>query len=276
MKKAMVSLLSACMFVCAAAAEAGAVWEDDGVAIFIEEERFAPPADFEVIDGTTYVPIRAFCMAMDETATVVWDDGEVRVEAEGLRVNVTVGGQYMEANGRYFYIPAGCYILNGNAMAPIRSLAAAFGATVEWDAANKFVYVRRGAAPIASGATVYNADDVYWLSRIIYAESGGEPLAGQIAVGNVVLNRVEDPSCPSTIYDVIFDTRFGVQFTPIVNGTIYNTPSEEAVIAAKLALEGTELAGDSLFFQNESITGYNWMSSTRTFVTKIGAHTFYA
>lgn len=276
MKKAMVSLLAVCALACSMTVAAGAAWEDDGVAIFIEDENFAPPADFEVIHGTTYVPIRAFCKAMDEQATVTWNKGTVSVTAKGLSINVTVGSDYLEANGRYFYIPDGCYMLNGNAMAPIRILALAFGASVEWDAANKFVIIRRGVVPIESGDKVYNSDDVYWLSRIIYAESGCEPLEGQIAVGNVVLNRVADPSCPSTIYDVIFDTRFGVQFSPIISGSIYNTPSDQAVIAAKLALEGANVASNSLFFQNESITGYNWMSSSRTFVAKIGAHTFYA
>lgn len=49
--------------------------------------------------------------------------------------------------------------------------------------------------------------DLYWLSRIISAESRGESLKGQIAVGNVVLNRVEEDDFPDTIPAVIFDRK---------------------------------------------------------------------
>ena len=36
----------------------------------------------------------------------------------------------------------------------------------------------------------YTDDDIYWLARIIEAEAGGEPYKGKIAIGNVILNRV--------------------------------------------------------------------------------------
>lgn len=71
--------------------------------------------------------------------------------------------------------------------------------------------------PYLSGAAVtspdapYNAVDYYWLSRIISAESQGEPLEGQIAVGNVVLNRVESDQFPDTIAGVVFDQKYAVQ-----------------------------------------------------------------
>ena len=94
--------------------------------------------------------------------------------------------------------------------------------------------------PLASGDTFYNSESLYWLSRIIYAESGNQPLEGKIAVGNVVLNRVAHPQFPNTVKGVIFQAN---QFTPVQNGSINRTPSSESVIAAKLCLDGANTAG---------------------------------
>ena len=91
---------------------------------------------------------------------------------------------------------------------------------------------------------------MYWLSRIICAEAGGESLAGQVAVGNVVLNRVDSDEFPNTIHEVIFDRKHAVQFEPVSNGTVYNEPTETSVQAAKLALQGVNTAGKSLYFFN--------------------------
>lgn len=125
-------------------------------------------------------------------------------------------------------------------------------------------------------AADYNREDkLYWLSRIISAESRGEPLEGQIAVGNVVLNRVDSPDFPDTIYGVIFDDRWGGQFTPVRNGTIYQEPTEQSIQAAKLCLEGVNVAKDSLYFLAPALTNNHWIMENRTHVMTIGAHWFY-
>ena len=111
-----------------------------------------------------------------------------------------------------------------------------------------------------------------WLSRIIYAESGNQPLAGKIAVGNVVLNRVNSPAFPNSVYAVVFQQS---QFTPVMNGTIYSTPNAESVIAAKLCLEGANTAGNSLYFLAPALAGNLWTMEERTYVTTIGTHWFY-
>ena len=119
----------------------------------------------------------------------------------------------------------------------------------------------------------YKSD--YWLSRIIHAESGAEPFDGKIAVGNVVLNRVESKQYPNTIYGVIFDRRYGTQFSPVSYGTIYNTPSAESIIAAKICLEGYTLSEDILFFMNPRLATTNWIAQNRPYAFTIGRHDFY-
>ena len=123
----------------------------------------------------------------------------------------------------------------------------------------------------------YNDSDIYWLSRIIEAESKGEPMEGKIAVGNVVLNRVVNEEYPNSIREVIFDKENGVQFTPVANGTIYNTPTEESVMAAKICLENYKLSNRNiLFFLNPEISTSTWVPDNRDFVMTIGRHDFYA
>ena len=96
-----------------------------------------------------------------------------------------------------------------------------------------------------------------------------------MAVGTVVLNRVASDEFPNNIYDVIFDRKWGVQFTPVANGTIYDTPTAESVLAAKLCLEGGRVAGDSLYFLAPELTSNHWIMNNREYVTTIGCHWFY-
>lgn len=121
----------------------------------------------------------------------------------------------------------------------------------------------------------YSDDDLYWLSRIIYAEARGESYAGKVAVGNTVLNRVSSSEFPNTVAGVVFDTKYGVQYTPAANGTIYNTPDAESVNAAKDALNGVNYVGDSLYFYNHNTAPNAWASKNRPYYTTIGNHTFH-
>ena len=54
------------------------------------------------------------------------------------------------------------------------------------------------------GAAAGQADSLALLARVISAEARGEPYSGQVAVGAVILNRVEHPSFPNTIAGVVY------------------------------------------------------------------------
>lgn len=64
----------------------------------------------------------------------------------------------------------------------------------------------------------------------------------------MILNRVESSQYPDTVEGVVFDTKYGVQFQPVSNGTIYDAPASSSLVAAKLCLEGTDVVGESLYF----------------------------
>ena len=164
---------------------------------------------------------------------------------------------------------------NGVMYAPVLLMARAFDAKISWRNANSAFYITRGSGGILSGSKYYNSDEVYWLAKIISAESQGEPLLGKIAVGNVILNRVNSSEFPNTIYGVIFDRKYGIQFSPVANGTIYKDATWESTVAAKICLEGYSVSNRILYFVNPKVSPNSWISRNRVFFRQIGNHAFY-
>ena len=225
-----------------------------------------------VENGVTYVSLRTVSEYLDPDAEVSWERGRAVVRGEGVDLSAVPGQKWLTSNDKYFYIAGGVKLESGKTLVPVRALAEAFGAEVSWEGTTNTVRVEtQGEPPVA----MYDDNAVYWLSRIISAESRGESLEGQIAVGNVVLNRVENSAFPDTIYGVIFDNRWGGQFEPVRNGTIYQEPTEQSVIAAKLCLEGASVAGNSLYFLDPKKAGNLWTVYYRTYLMSIGVHDFY-
>jgi N-acetylmuramoyl-L-alanine amidase len=227
-----------------------------------------------VVGSSTYVSLRAVTQALRGDASLTWE-GRAVVRANGLALTACPGERYLEANGRALYIANGVLAEEGRVLVPVRVLAEALGAEVDWDAATGDVNILSGSGAIVPGDAWYNATDLYWLSHIISAESQGEPLTGKIAVGDVILNRVKSDEFPGTVYDVIFDDKWGIQFTPVANGTIYQEPTGESVLAAKLCLDGANTVGNSLYFLAPDRANNHWAPENRPYVTTIGSHWFY-
>ncbi len=119
----------------------------------------------------------------------------------------------------------------------------------------------------ASGSAETNAR---LLARIINAEARGESYTGQVAVGAVVLNRVEHSSFPNTIAGVIYQPG---AFTALQDGQwnaeMYDTPYK----AAKDALNGWDPTGGAIYYYNPARTTNSWIYS-RPVITTIGKHVF--
>lgn len=231
-----------------------------------------------LINDTTYVTLRSFSDALTsaEISYNAWQR-QADVVAQGLLLTATDGAYVVEANGRPLFAMTPVVIMsNGKMYVPIRTLAKAYGVSVLWEDSTRTVNIRGAFSPLESADTYYNADELYWLSRIINAESRGEPMLGQIAVGNVVLNRVRHRDYPATIYGVIFDRKHGVQFSPVLDGSIYRSPTYSSTLSAKIVLEGFTLSDDALFFLAPKIAQSNWIVNNRTYLFTVGNHDFYA
>ncbi|MGI8316328.1 cell wall hydrolase [Halobacillus mangrovi] len=108
------------------------------------------------------------------------------------------------------------------------------------------------------------------LARLVEAEAKGESYAGKVAVATVVLNRVESDRFPDTLYNVIYD---GIQFSPVLNGTINNPASQESKKAVQEALNYQGFDRESLFFYNPGKASSDYLSNQEV-TTVIGNHVF--
>ena len=220
-----------------------------------------------VENGVTYVPLRSLLDAfggwdlewdsMEQEAVAV--SSSTRLTADPANSTVTLGDTTYDAR---------VTVENGRTYVPLRLVTEALGGTAEWDP-----YL--DGAAVTSPEAAYDAADLYWLSHIISAESGAEPLEGQIAVGNVVLNRVASEEFPDTIPAVIFDRVDGVQFEPVENKTVYRTPTPQSVSAAKQVLDGADAIGDAMYFYAPALSQGVWINANRTYYKTIGCHRFY-
>ena len=229
------------------------------------------------LGGITYVPMFAFADWLGNFTYSYSDNGATaKVEGENLIITAHEGDLFIIANDRYFYTGREVISFGGEMYVPILPMTKALNSKVEWrDSINGF-YVSNGDTRLLKNASqVYREDHVFWLARIISAEAQGESMTGKLAVGNVVLNRVRSSAYPNTIYGVIFDRRYGTQFSPVDNGTIYNTPTEESIIAAKMCLEGYTVSDSILYFVNPKLASNSWASNNRPYAFTIGNHAFF-
>lgn len=95
----------------------------------------------------------------------------------------------------------------------------------------------------------YSDNDLYWLSRVLFAEAGCDwfPDWVQRDVASVVLNRVKDPRYPNTIEGVIFDPG---QYSCVNNGSIYRTPTQKCIDNARWVLENGSTLPDNIIGQS--------------------------
>lgn len=121
-----------------------------------------------------------------------------------------------------------------------------------------------------SGSESYSSSDYELLARIISAEARGESYLGQVAVGAVVLNRVEHPSFPDTVSGVVYQNG---AFSCIDDGQFYEKVADSAYAAARDALNGLDPSGGAIYYYNPSIATNKWIFS-RPVITTIGQHVF--
>ena len=227
--------------------------------------------------GVTYVPMFNFA---DWLGVFTYSYNKysrtATLEGTNLEIIARAGDLYIEANDRYFYTGGEVLAINGEIYVPILPITKALNSHWSYNSDNSTFYIYSGDTRLLRrGAQFYREDEVFWLARIITAEAKGEPMKGKMAVGNVVLNRVRSSAYPNTIYGVIFDKRYGIQFSPVANGTIYQTPTADSIIAAKMCLEGYTLSDEIIYFVNPVKAPDSWISKNRPYAFSIGNHAFF-
>ena len=139
------------------------------------------------------------------------------------------------------------------------------------------------------------------LALNVYHEAKNQPLEGQFAVADVVMNRVADPRYPDTVCEVVkqgpvkeswrtretpdpndaeyFPVRHRCQFSWYCDGKSDKPRNQEAWLQAQtvahvVATQGSPgLTGGATHYHADYVQP-EW-ASTKTFTTKIGDHLFY-
>ena len=212
--------------------------------------------------GVTYVRLADLLEEMggwetqwDHTSRTAW------AETDLFTLDVPAQRSYVLADGFSFDTGGRSLLREGRTYVPLRSMANLLGARVDfvdWDTPVRVLDI---------GTASCTEEDFYWLCRIISAESKGESLLGQIAVGNVILNRAASSQFPNTVKGVVFDR--------VSNGSIYDEPTEQSILAARLVLAGVDAAGESLYFFNPALSKGQWVRANRTYDSTIGCHMFF-
>lgn len=226
--------------------------------------------DKGVLDsGVTYYPMRTLLDGLGGWS-IQWDShSATAVATDGTNTLVADPSANTLSYNQHTY-DGTVYVENGTTYIPVRMAMNIQGGSAQWDG------YYDGVAITSPGAR-YNAMDYYWLSRVISAESKGEDYTGQVAVGQVVVNRVLSDAFPYTIADVVFDTNYGTQFEPTANATIYLDPTDSAQLAAQevLTTGGSSLGANVQYFYAPALSQGTWIRQNRTYYTTIGCHDFY-
>ena len=158
-------------------------------------------------------------------------------------------------------------IYGSKTVAAVKKFQKTNGLAVDGICGNKTL----AALGLSSGTTA-KSGSVDLLARLISAEARGEPYVGQVAVGAVVLNRMEHPSFPNTMSGVIFQSG---AFTCVTDGQWDQPVADSAYSAARDALNGWDPSGGAIYYFNPATATSKWIWS-RPLIVTIGKHRFCA
>lgn len=127
-----------------------------------------------------------------------------------------------------------------------------------------------GLGSSASSSSGLSSNEIYLLAKVIEGEARGESYTGQVAVGAVILNRVDHSSFPDSISGVVYQSG---AFDCVYDSNWSVEPSTTARKAAQDAINGWDPTGGAIYYYNPAKTSNQWIR-TRTVVTVIGRHYF--
>ncbi len=152
----------------------------------------------------------------------------------------------------------------------VRRFQKSVGITADGIAGSKtLLYLGLGNSSSA-GSSGYSSSDIYLLAKVIAAEARGESYTGQVAVGAVVLNRVDSSSFPDTVSGVVYQKG---AFSAVTDSNWSVSPTSQSRKAAQDALNGWDPTGGALYYYNPAKTSNRWIR-TRPVITTIGKHVF--
>lgn len=226
---------------------------EEDVSVTLNGVELAFDSSPYIFEGRTLVPVRTITEAIG--AEVGWDS-----EQKIITISHDVGILYMRIGSNAYTLNADSYIMetapeikDSRTMVPLRFVAETFGFDVGWEADTRTVTLMKEGVEVDQSLAVpsYSQEELLWLARIVYLEGldiGYEP---KLAIANVVLNRVKSDLFPDTVYGVIKDDNYAIQFPPAHRSSFDSlVPDAQSLEAAGDALSGSNNIENCLYFNN--------------------------
>lgn len=228
-----------------------------------------------IISGTTYIPLRAFCDAIGGSIDWNGEKGTATMVKDGHTFAFYPGQEVCLIDGVQKNHKAVIY--KDSTFIPVRIVSEVMHYDVQWD--DVYLTVKIDApgvvVPDACKDASYTYEDMLYLGKIIQIECGYQPFQVKLGVAGTVMNRVTSSQFPNSVKEVIFDTKYGVQFPPVHTDKINITPSSESMIAAKCVLNGVTVIGKSLYFIDAKRAPSSWAHNNRPHSVTIEGMSFY-
>ncbi|WP_020620035.1 cell wall hydrolase [Paenibacillus daejeonensis] len=223
--------------------------------VYFNDERYRMDAAPFVTSGRMYVPLRHVAELLH--ANVHWDADQLQaIFTVQEPVVVETGYGLPEISAQFGSSSAQLLMRNGLQAEQVK------------EGTELLVVVP---SIFNNKAEPYTEQDFQLLAKITQVESGYESYEGQLAVANVILNRVKHAQFPNSIRDVIYSGR---QFPPAHNGKLdRSVPNASVQRAVKDALNGKNNVGGAIYFHNPRVTRGAFWSGLQT-VANIGNHRF--
>lgn len=168
-----------------------------------------------------------------------------------------------------YYTGAVDGIYGSDTVKAVRLFQARNGLTVD-GVAGKATLAAMGISAGSSATSTHSTGDVSLLAKVISAEARGEPYAGQVAVGAVILNRIRHPAFPGSVSGVVYEPG---AFSCMDDGQIDKPVADSAYRAARDAMNGSDPSGGAIYYFNPATATSAWIWS-RPLITVIGKHRF--
>ncbi len=115
-----------------------------------------------------------------------------------------------------------------------------------------------------------NRSDFELMAQVIEGEAAGEPYIGKLAVGAVIVNRLESDEFPNDLIKVIYQPN---AFEAVSNGQYKRKTSQDSYKAAEEALKGKDPTNGCLYYWNPKTAKSKWVWQ-RPVIMQIGRHVF--
>ncbi|WP_308634915.1 cell wall hydrolase [Paenibacillus silvisoli] len=222
--------------------------------VYFNNERYMMEAPPRLVEGRLYAPLRELADMLHARLTASDDVIELSTVQRAELTDENGLDAISEQNGI-----SKAELLKRNGLSQASKLAAGAKLSVVVPA-----FMSKAAKPFTDA-------DLMLLAKITMVEAGYESYQGQLALANVILNRVKSGKFPDTIRSVIYSGR---QFPPAHNGMLDKSkPHATALRAAKDALNGKNNIGKAVYFYNPAVTKGSFWSSLDVVAT-IGNHRF--